>query len=129
MPVKLRLRRQGSKGRPFYHIVAADARAPRDGKFLEKLGTYNPVSDPAEINLDGDRALYWLKNGAQPTDTVKAILRYTGVNLKYALHKQGKSEEEAWPGETGSDGWLFLACPGQAFHGSGEQQFAGVFRP
>lgn len=94
MPVKLRLRRQGRKGRPYYHIVAADSRSPRDGKFLEKVGSYNPVTNPAEIQVDHDVAIKWLQNGAQPTETVKAILRYTGVNLKYALIKQGKSEEE-----------------------------------
>lgn len=94
MPVKLRLSRQGRKGRPFYYIVAADSRSPRDGKFLQKVGTYNPIADPAVINVDHDAALKWLLNGAQPTHTVKSILRYTGVNLKFALMKQGKSEEE-----------------------------------
>ena len=83
MPVKLRLRRQGRKGRPYYHIVAADSRSSRDGKFLERVGSYNPVADPAEINVDHELALKWLQNGAQPTDTVRAILRYTGVNLKF----------------------------------------------
>ncbi|MEM0999119.1 MAG: 30S ribosomal protein S16 [Bacteroidota bacterium] len=94
MPVRLRLRRLGRKGRPYYQIVAADSRARRDGRFLEKVGTYNPIADPAEITVDHDLAIKWLKNGAQPSKTVKAILRYTGVNLKYALIKQGKSEEE-----------------------------------
>ncbi|MFM2376097.1 MAG: ribosomal protein [Bacteroidota bacterium] len=94
MSVRLRLRRQGRKGLPFYHIVAADARVARDGKFLEKVGTYNPIANPAVIEVDHDKAIKWLKNGAQPTNTVKAILRYTGVNLKYALIKQGKSQEE-----------------------------------
>lgn len=94
MSVRLRLRRQGRKGRPFYHIVASDSRAPRDGKFLEKVGTYNPTANPAVIEVDHDLAIKWLRNGAQPTNTVSAILRYTGVNLKYALIKQGKSDEE-----------------------------------
>lgn len=94
MAVKLRLRRQGRKGRPFYHIVAADSRSPRDGKFLEKVGTYNPIADPADINVDMELAIKWLRNGAQPTDTVRSIFRYAGVNMKYALIKQGKSEEE-----------------------------------
>jgi small subunit ribosomal protein S16 len=94
MPVRLRLRRLGRKGRPYYHIVAADSRARRDGRYLEKVGTYNPIADPAEITVDHDLAIKWLKNGAQPSNTVKAILRYTGVNLKYALIKQGKTEEE-----------------------------------
>ena len=95
MPVKLRLRRLGRKGMPFYHIVAADSRSPRDGKFIEKLGTYNPTSNPAQIEIDHDLTLKWLKNGAQPTDTVRSILRYTGINLKHALQKQGKDEETA----------------------------------
>ncbi len=94
MSVRLRLRRQGRKGRPFYHIVAADSRAPRDGKFLEKVGSYNPTANPAVIEVDHALVIKWLKNGAQPTNTVSAILRYTGVNLKYALIKQGKSEDE-----------------------------------
>ena len=93
MSVRLRLRRQGRKGHPFYHIVAADSRVARDGKFLEKVGSYNPTANPAVIEVDHDKAIKWLQNGAQPTNTVKAILRYTGVNLKYALIKQGKSQE------------------------------------
>ena len=94
MPVKLRLRRQGRKGVPYYHIVAADSRTPRDGKFLEKVGSYNPISNPAEINVDHDLAIKWLKNGAQPTKTVRSILRYSGVTMRYALIVQGKSQEE-----------------------------------
>ncbi len=85
MPVKIRLRRLGRKGRPFYHIVAADSRAPRDGKFLEKIGTYNPITVPATIDLDVDAALRWLENGAQPTDTAKNILSYKGVMYKKHL--------------------------------------------
>ena len=79
MPAKIRLQRHGKKGKPFYHIVIADGRAPRDGKFIEKIGTYNPVSIPAEINLNFDKALDWLNKGAQPTDTVKALLKKNGV--------------------------------------------------
>ena len=94
MPVRLRLSRHGRKGRPFYYIVAADSRSPRDGRYLEKIGTYNPIPDPATIEVDHDAALKWLLNGAQPSDTVRSILRYSGVNLKFALMKQGKSEEE-----------------------------------
>ena len=94
MPVRLRLSRHGRKGRPFYYIVAADSRAPRDGKFLEKVGTYNPITDPATIEVDHEKALKWLSNGAQPSDTVRSILRYSGVNLKFALKKQGKSQEQ-----------------------------------
>lgn len=93
MPVRLRLRRLGRKGRPYYHIVAADSRSPRDGKYIEQVGSYDPTRDPAAINVDHDKAIKWLKNGAQPTPTVKSILRYTGVNLKYVLHKQGKDQE------------------------------------
>lgn len=85
MPVKMRLQRHGKKGRPFYHIVIADGRAPRDGKFIEKIGTYNPVMQPAEIDLNFDKALKWLDNGAQPTDTVRAILSYKGVMYKKHL--------------------------------------------
>ena len=93
MPVRLRLRRLGRKGVPYYHIVAADARAPRDGKFIEKVGSYDPTQNPAAITLDDEKALKWLKNGAQPTDTVRAIFRYKGINLRHALYKQGKDPE------------------------------------
>ena len=85
MPVKIRLQRHGKKGKPFYWIVAADARAKRDGKYLEKLGTYNPNVNPAEINLNIDLAVSWLQNGAQPTDTAKNILSYKGAMLKNHL--------------------------------------------
>jgi small subunit ribosomal protein S16 len=87
MPTKIRLQRHGKKGRPFYHIVIADGRAPRDGRFIEKIGTYNPMTNPAEINLDIEGALTWLQNGAQPTDTVRAILSYKGVLYKSHLMK------------------------------------------
>lgn len=87
MPAKIRLQRHGKKGRPFYHIVIADGRAPRNGRFIEKIGTYNPITNPAEINLDFDKALTWLQNGAQPTDTVKAILSYKGILYKNHLLK------------------------------------------
>ena len=85
MPVKIRLQRHGKKGKPFYWIVAADTRSKRDGKYLEKLGTYNPNSNPAIIDLDIDGAVTWLQNGAQPTDTARAILSYKGVMLKNHL--------------------------------------------
>ena len=85
MPVKLRLQRHGKKGKPFYWIVAADTRSKRDGRFLEKIGTYNPNVNPADINLNIDSAVKWLKNGAQPTDTARAILSYKGVLLKKHL--------------------------------------------
>lgn len=83
----MRLQRHGKKGKPFYHIVIADGRAPRDGRFIEKIGTYNPMTNPAEINIDTDRAITWLGNGAQPTETVRAILSYKGVLYKRHLLK------------------------------------------
>jgi small subunit ribosomal protein S16 len=85
MSVKIRLQRHGKKGKPFYWIVAADARAKRDGKFLEKIGTYNPNTNPATIDLNLDQAVQWLHNGAQPTDTARAILSYKGALLKHHL--------------------------------------------
>lgn len=85
MPVKLRLSRKGRKKAPFYHIVVADARAPRDGKFIEKIGTYNPMTKPATIEIDRNAAYDWLVKGAQPTDTVRAILRFKGVYYKKHL--------------------------------------------
>ena len=87
MAVKIRLARHGKKGYAFYHIVAADSRAPRDGKFIEKLGTYNPNTNPATIDLKFDRALDWVCKGAQPTDTCRAILSYKGV--MYMKHLLG----------------------------------------
>ncbi len=87
MAVKLRLQRHGKKGRPFFHIVAADERAKRDGRFIEKVGTYNPNTNPATINLEFDRALYWVKQGATPTDTCRAILSYKGVLMKDHLDR------------------------------------------
>ncbi|AMC10824.1 30S ribosomal protein S16 [Lutibacter profundi] len=99
MPVKIRLQRHGKKGKPFYWIVAADARAKRDGKYLEKIGTYNPNTNPASIDLDVDGAVKWLQNGAQPTDTAKAILSYKGAMLKNHLvggvRKGALTEEQA----------------------------------
>ncbi|MBI9034649.1 MAG: 30S ribosomal protein S16 [Bacteroidales bacterium] len=87
MPTKIRLQRHGRKKRAFYHIVVADSRAPRDGKFIEKIGTYNPITTPAEINLDFERALHWIQVGAQPTDTARAILSYNGILMKNHLLK------------------------------------------
>ena len=85
MSVKIRLQRHGKKGKPFFHIVVADARAKRDGKFIEKLGTYNPVANPAIIDLNVDSAVKWLNNGAQPSDTARAILSYKGALYKKHL--------------------------------------------
>ena len=77
--VKIRLRRLGAKKAPFYRIVVADSRYPRDGRFIEEIGTYNPLADPVEIKVDGERTQQWIKNGAQPTDTVRALLKKSGV--------------------------------------------------
>ena len=99
MPVKIRLQRHGKKGKPFYYVVAADARAKRDGRFLEKIGTYNPNTNPATIDLNVDAAVQWLQNGAQPTDTARALLSYKGVMMKKHLlegvKKGAHTEEEA----------------------------------
>lgn len=77
--VKIRLRRLGAKKAPFYRVVVADSRYPRDGRFIEEIGYYNPLSDPAEIKIDAERAQKWIKNGAQPTDTVRALLKKSGI--------------------------------------------------
>ncbi|MGH1384279.1 30S ribosomal protein S16 [Kordia sp.] len=99
MSVKIRLQRHGKKGKPFYWIVAADARAKRDGKYLEKLGIYNPNTNPATIELNLDGAVQWLQNGAQPTDTARAILSYKGAMYKNHLlggvRKGALTEEQA----------------------------------
>ena len=107
MPVKIRLQRKGRRKRPFYHIVIADARAPRDGKFIEKIGTYNPMTVPATIELDRDSAYDWLLKGAQPTDTVRAILRFKGVlyrkHLQRGVAKGALTQEQA---DTKFDEWI-----------------------
>ncbi len=77
--VKIRLRRMGAKKAPFYRVVVADSRFPRDGRFIEEIGTYNPMTEPAEVKIDAEKAKTWLKNGAQPTDTVKSLLKKTGI--------------------------------------------------
>ncbi len=112
MPVKIRLQRHGKKGKPFYWIVAADSRAKRDGKYLEKLGTYNPNTNPATIDLNVDGAVTWLQNGAQPTDTARAILSYKGALLKNHLvggvrkgaltEEQAEAKFQAWVEEKAS---------------------------
>lgn len=109
MATKIRLQRHGKKKSAFYHIVAADSRAKRDGRFIEKLGIYNPNTNPATIELEFDRALYWVQVGAVPTDTVKALLSYKGVLLKNHLDKgvakgalteaQADKKFEAWVSE------------------------------
>ena len=83
MAVKLRLKRMGAKKRPFYRIVAADSRSPRDGRFIEEIGTYNPITEPAEVKVNEELALKWLQNGAIPTDTVRDLLRKQGVMEKF----------------------------------------------
>ena len=107
MPVRIRLTRQGRKRIPFYHIVVADSRAPRDGKYIERLGSYYPKTNPATIELNFDRALYWLQTGAQPSDTCRAILSEKGVLYKNHLLKGVKkgalTSEEA---ETKFTSWL-----------------------
>ncbi len=95
MAVKLRLRRMGKKKQPIYKVVAADARSPRDGKFLEAVGIYNPLTNPHKIDLKEDRINYWLDNGAQPTDTVKSLFNQTGLNLKRDIAKRKLPAEKA----------------------------------
>lgn len=99
MPARIRLQRHGKKNQPFYHIVVADGRAPRDGKFIEKLGTYNPLTNPATIDINFDRAVEWVKNGAQPSDTARRILSYKGVllrrHLQIGVEKGAISQEQA----------------------------------
>lgn len=99
MAVKMRLQRKGRKKNPFYHIVIADARSPRDGRFIEKLGSYNPMTKPATIEIDRDKAFDWIIKGAQPTETVRAILRFKGVffrkHLSRGVAKGALSQEEA----------------------------------
>jgi small subunit ribosomal protein S16 len=109
MPVKLRLQRFGKKDTAFFHIVVADGRAPRDGAFIEKLGTYNPTTNPATIDVNFDKALAWLEKGAQPTDTCRAILSYKGVLYKHHLlggvkkgaltAEQAEAKFQKWIGE------------------------------
>lgn len=93
MAVKLRLKRMGAKKRPFYRVVAADSRSPRDGRFIETIGTYNPICEPAEIKIDEELALKWLSNGAEPTDTVKNLFKKVGINEKF--HKQRNTKKES----------------------------------
>jgi len=94
MATKIRLQRHGKKGKPFYHVVVADSRAPRDGKFIERIGSYNPNTDPATVVLDFERALYWLNVGAQPTDTTRSLLSQKGV--LYKKHLEGGVKKGAF---------------------------------
>lgn len=99
MPVRIRLQRHGKKGKPFYWVVAADSRAKRDGRYLEKIGTYNPNTNPASVDINIDAAVKWLENGAQPSDTARTLLSYRGALLKHHLNggvrKGALSAEEA----------------------------------
>lgn len=103
MAVKIRLSRHGKKDYAFYHVVVADSRAPRDGRFIERIGSYNPNTNPATINLNVDRALAWLNNGAQPTDTCRRILSYEGVLLK--KHLEGGVKKGAFTAEVAEQKW------------------------
>jgi small subunit ribosomal protein S16 len=107
MATKIRLQRHGKKGKPFYYIVVADARAPRDGRFIERLGSYNPNTNPATIDINFDKTLDWVNNGAQPTDTCRAILSYKGVlykkHLQGGVKKGALTEDQA---ETKFNEWL-----------------------
>ena len=102
MSVKLRLRRMGKKKQPLYKVVAADSRSPRDGKFLESIGLYNPLTNPSTIEIKEERALYWLNVGAQPTETVKSLLSQKGILLKRELIRKGLSEDKV---EAELDSW------------------------
>ncbi len=112
MATKIRLQRHGKKASAFFHIVVADGRAPRDGKFIEKIGTYNPNTNPATIDIDQDRAFAWIRTGAQPTDTCRAILSYKGILMRYHLHRgvekgaltqeQADAKFEKWMSEKAS---------------------------
>lgn len=99
MATRIRLQRHGKKNQPFYHIVVADGRAPRDGRYIERLGTYNPLTNPAQVNINFERALYWVEVGAAPSDTARAILRHEGVylmkHLRGGVAKGAFSENEA----------------------------------
>ena len=95
MAVRIRLQRHGRKKRPFYRLVAADARAQRDGVFLERLGHYNPLTDPADVFIDEEKALKWLRRGAQPSDTAKRLLSKSGILMKFEYEKLGKPMPEA----------------------------------
>jgi small subunit ribosomal protein S16 len=107
MATKIRLQRHGKKGKPFYYIVVADARAPRDGRFIERIGSYNPNTNPATIDLDFEKSLSWVNNGAQPTDTCRAILSYKGIlykkHLQGGVKKGALTEEQA---EEKFNAWL-----------------------
>ena len=93
MAVKLRLKRMGSKKRPYYRVVAADSRSPRDGKFIETVGTYNPIMEPAEVKINEELAIKWLNNGAIPTDTVRGLFKQQGIMKKFHESKMSKESK------------------------------------
>lgn len=99
MATRIRLQRHGKKNQPFYHLVVADGRAPRDGRYIERLGTYNPMTNPAEVKINFDRALYWVEVGAAPSDTARAILKHEGVylmkHLRGGIAKGALTENDA----------------------------------
>ncbi|MDR1580528.1 MAG: 30S ribosomal protein S16 [Synergistaceae bacterium] len=97
MAVRIRLARHGKKKAPFYRLVVADSRSPRDGRFIELLGTYNPMTDPADIKVEEERAIHWLSKGALPSDTARALLRKTGVLDKFLSAKQGGGKSSGGP--------------------------------
>jgi len=107
MPTRIRLQRKGKKGRPYYHVVVADSRAPRDGKYIERIGAYDPNQNPAFIELNNEKALDWLQKGAQPSDTCRAILSYTGIvyknHLANGVKKGAFTQEEA---DRRFDSWM-----------------------
>ena len=92
--VKIRLRRMGAKKNPYYRVVVADSKSPRDGRFIEEIGTYNPVTQPSEVKIDLERAEYWIKNGAQPTDTVRALIKKAGASVA-SVEQSAAVEEKA----------------------------------
>ena len=94
MAVRIRLRRMGAKRIPFYRLVVADSRSPRDGRFIAEVGYYNPATEPTTLKVDEEKVLEWLNKGAQPSETVKRLLKQTGVLAKYRQMKQGRSESE-----------------------------------
>ena len=94
MATRIRLRRMGSKKRPYYRLVVADSRSPRDGRFIENLGYYHPLEEPAKILVDEEKALDWLKKGARPSDSARALLRKTGILQRFNLEKRGKKQTE-----------------------------------
>jgi small subunit ribosomal protein S16 len=121
MPVRIRLQRQGRKSYAFFHIVAADSRAPRDGRFIEKIGVYNPNTNPATIDLDFDAALRWVQNGAQPSDTCRAILSYKGVMHKnHLLNGVKKGAFTAEDAEKKFEAWM------ESKHGAIEGKKSGL---